>query len=176
MYIVLVATFETRIFLLGPGKSFYWEATDSDHGLSSLIDAFMLWADSALKDQDPSVVVSLTLVFDELYMNALMHGYKKTPTYFWVSIHAFVQRDKVIAIYRDKAVKFNPLLISTKDRDHFVDRPIEEIALGGLGIHIIRKFVDDISYSFVDDCNVVTVTKRLQVPGTRGASTGPDTY
>ncbi len=167
--------FDVRVFLLGSGKNFYWEVTDSDHGLGRLIDAFLLWSRAELRDQDPKVVMSLALVFDELYMNALLHGYVKNPASFWVSIDVHVKQDKILAIYRDRATEFNPLSIAKEQNsDQLPHKSIEETPIGGLGIHLISQFVDDISYSFVDNCNELRLTKKLRQPGTYHAGTRQD--
>ena len=47
-----------------------------------------------------------------------------------------------------------------------VDAPLEERVPGGLGIHLVRALVDDLSYAYADREMKVTVTKKL--PSTDG--------
>ena len=45
----------------------------------------------------------------------------------------------------------------------FIDTTLsaEERPIGGLGIHLVRKLMDDISYQYVDNKNVLTLKKKL---------------
>ena len=42
-----------------------------------------------------------------------------------------------------------------------VDAPLEERVPGGLGLHLVRALVDDLSYDYADRAMKVTVVKRL---------------
>ena len=44
-----------------------------------------------------------------------------------------------------------------------VDAPLEERVPGGLGLHLVRALVDDLSYDYADREMKVTVVKRLPV-------------
>jgi anti-sigma regulatory factor (Ser/Thr protein kinase) len=46
-----------------------------------------------------------------------------------------------------------------------VDAPLEERVPGGLGLHLVRALVDDLSYDYADREMKVTVTKRLRNDG-----------
>jgi anti-sigma regulatory factor (Ser/Thr protein kinase) len=52
---------------------------------------------------------------------------------------------------------FDPASLDTVN----VDAPLEERVPGGLGIHLVRALVDDLSYAYADRQMRVTVTKRL---------------
>ena len=52
---------------------------------------------------------------------------------------------------------FDPASLDTVN----VDAPLEERVPGGLGIHLVRALVDDLSYAYADREMTVTVTKRL---------------
>ena len=50
----------------------------------------------------------------------------------------------------------------TKIRDIQVDRPLEERRPGGLGIHLVKKMVDSITYSYDNRTSRTTFTKTLE--------------
>jgi anti-sigma regulatory factor (Ser/Thr protein kinase) len=52
---------------------------------------------------------------------------------------------------------FDPASLDTVN----VDAPLEERVPGGLGIHLVRALVDDLTYAYADREMRVTVTKRL---------------
>ena len=59
--------------------------------------------------------------------------------------------------FLDSGIPFNPL-----DRtDPDVSLPAEEREIGGLGIFMTRKSMDDVRYEFRDGQNVLTLIKRL---------------
>ena len=43
-----------------------------------------------------------------------------------------------------------------------VDRPLQERPVGGLGLHLVRKFVDEIDYAYAERRSTVTLTKRIR--------------
>jgi len=57
----------------------------------------------------------------------------------------------------DQGIPYDPF--SRKDPD--IHLPIEERPIGGLGIYMVKQFMDSVSYEWRDGCNVTTVTKRF---------------
>ena len=43
-----------------------------------------------------------------------------------------------------------------------VNQPLENRAVGGLGLHLVRNMVDDLSYKFENGNCVITVIKKLE--------------
>ena len=64
----------------------------------------------------------------------------------------------------DDGVPFNPLSAGAPD----IDAPLEEREIGGLGIHLVRNLMDDVSYHRRIDRNVMTLVKDIEQEG--GAS------
>jgi serine/threonine-protein kinase RsbW len=49
--------------------------------------------------------------------------------------------------------------------------PVEDRPIGGLGLHLVPRLVDEVSYERRDGCNVVVLVKKLgegQTDGLRG--------
>jgi anti-sigma regulatory factor (Ser/Thr protein kinase) len=70
----------------------------------------------------------------------------------------------------DEAGQVVRLQLTDSGVDHFdpssleavnVDAPLEDRVPGGLGLHLVRALVDDLSYDYADREMKVTVTKRL---------------
>jgi anti-anti-sigma factor len=111
---------------------------------------------------------SINVALDELLANSLAYGLTGEGSEVVVDVE--LQRDRLIVTVSDDGTPFDPFGRSAPDTTMSVeDRPI-----GGLGIHLVRKLVDDVSYERRDGRNVVVLTKRL-VQGTsaqhRGGST-----
>lgn len=74
-----------------------------------------------------------------------------------VSISVDNVGDEAVIVFKDAGIRYNPLKKEAPDIElDATDRPI-----GGLGIFITRKFVDDMSYSYADGKNVLTLKKKL---------------
>ena len=57
----------------------------------------------------------------------------------------------------DDGIPFNPFGIETPD----TELSLEERKIGGLGIHLVRKMMDRVSYRRRIDKNVISVLKFL---------------
>ena len=60
-------------------------------------------------------------------------------------------------VFIDNGKKFDPLQEKAPD----VTLPLKERRRGGLGIFIVKKLMTDISYQYVEQQNVLTITKDL---------------
>ncbi len=107
---------------------------------------------AAAADLVPGVEQKLALCLDEAVTNIIMHGAPSGPI--------LVQLDqgpdgKVTARVEDDGPAYDPT--SAADPDHLLaeldDRPI-----GGLGIHLIRKMMDSVDYSYADGRNRLTLS------------------
>ena len=70
-----------------------------------------------------------------------------------------VAEDPSLAIltFIDSGVPYDPL--SRPDPDTTLSA--EERRIGGLGIYMVKKSMDDVSYAYEDGKNVFTIKKRL---------------
>jgi sigma-B regulation protein RsbU (phosphoserine phosphatase) len=62
----------------------------------------------------------------------------------------------LVNIY-DNGAPFDPTAMPEAD----VTLPLEKRRRGGLGIFLMRKLMDSVSYERIEDCNVLTMIKRL---------------
>jgi anti-sigma regulatory factor (Ser/Thr protein kinase) len=76
-----------------------------------------------------------------------------------VDIEANVDDDWLRFIISDKGIPFDP----TAKEDVDTSLSAEERQIGGLGIHLVRTIMDNISYERRDHQNVLTLGKKLNV-------------
>ena len=112
---------------------------------------------------DATTVFNINLILDELLTNTINYGYGdgKDHTIDIVIDH---RGDLLTIALEDDGKPFDPLSIATPD----LDVPLEERRIGGLGIHIVKTFMDDVRYERDGDRNRITMTKRI---GAQGAPT-----
>ncbi len=63
----------------------------------------------------------------------------------------------VTIVFSDKGVPYNPL----KREDPDVGMSADERDIGGLGIFLVKKTMDNVEYSFRDGRNILTIRKKL---------------
>jgi sigma-B regulation protein RsbU (phosphoserine phosphatase) len=101
----------------------------------------------------PAVIgQKMGIAFDDLLNNVISYGFRDNGDHE-VDIKAELVGSRLTITISDDGVPFNPLGIQTPDTGLSVD----ERELGGLGIHLVRNLVDDISYQRRINRNVLSV-------------------
>jgi len=103
------------------------------------------------------VAFSMNLALEEITTNIINYGYKGKDDYDIV-IRFTLEKHNLRIQIKDGAKAFNPL--DTEEPD--LDKPLEERQIGGLGIHLVKKFTDNFSYRRSNNKNIVTLTKSLE--------------
>ncbi len=104
------------------------------------------------------------LVFEELFANTVLHGYKvdpaqapdalAAPQLVWIELSA--KPGKVRMVYQDSAAPFNPLLAAPSQPTG----DARERALGGLGLIMVAKVPHSSRYERLEGRNVLHMTFR----------------
>ena len=92
----------------------------------------------------------LRLSVDEIVTNIIVHGYQEAGREGDVAIWAEIQPNALAIVLEDSAVPFDPRSIPEPDG---LDKPIEEREIGGLGIYLAIRGVDDFRYEYAGDHN-----------------------
>ena len=120
--------------------------------LAACIDEF--FAPLQPDDQD---VLAFQLSLEEVVTNVINHGYRNGGEHrFAVTFSA--DGDRVTAIVADDAPAFNPLARPEVD----INAPLEERPIGGLGIHLVKKLMDEVRYEHRDGRNILTLVRALR--------------
>ncbi|MGE5497087.1 MAG: ATP-binding protein [Syntrophothermus sp.] len=100
---------------------------------------------------------SVCLIFDELLTNTINYGYSDDRKH---EINILIETDGSYfsAELIDDAVPFNPL----DQPEAETDIPVEEREIGGLGIHIVKKIADELSYERLADRNILRIKKNIK--------------
>ena len=98
----------------------------------------------------------INLALDELFTNIINHGFRDEDEH-----HVYVTCAKANGVVQitieDDGIPFNPAAAPHPNlKCAFRDREI-----GGLGIHLIRSYMDHIEYTRKNDRNVLVLTKTL---------------
>jgi serine/threonine-protein kinase RsbW len=89
---------------------------------------------------DPDAVDDIVLALYEALANSIIHGYQNQPGQVEIEIQQ--QGDDLLICLRDKAPLHNPLTNPAPD----TALPLAQRGFGGMGIHMMRSYSDDIRY------------------------------
>jgi len=102
-------------------------------------------------------ISKINICLDELFTNTVLYGFKDDREH---KIKFTLQADDNILIVgiEDDGVPFNPL------EKKAIEFPADVMSaqIGGLGIHITRKLVDEMSYERKRGKNRLTIKKSIQ--------------
>jgi anti-sigma regulatory factor (Ser/Thr protein kinase) len=118
--------------------------------LAAFVDGF-----AAAQALPAEVAFQLNLVLEELVTNTVSHGHPGAAG----TIHLRLERagDVVEAELVDAGLAFDPRTAPPPD----LDAPLEERRAGGLGVHLVRQFVDEIDYRREGGRNHLRLRKRV---------------
>lgn len=102
-------------------------------------------------------VLVLRLACEEIVMNVTTYAYPDgTEGYLDVDIEKTA--DRIIVSFKDGGKPFNPLEQKKPDTNQsWMQRRI-----GGLGIFLVTKKMDDIYYAYVNNQNVLTIERLIK--------------
>ncbi|MHC4872242.1 MAG: ATP-binding protein [Planctomycetota bacterium] len=111
-----------------------------------------------LKQFDVSEVniKKVRLACEELLGNVISYAYDKEGV-FGITVSLALCKDRLVITLTDNGKAFNPFHKKQVD----TRSSLEDRELGGLGIHLVRNAMDQVSYSREAGRNVVTLLKHL---------------
>ena len=102
-----------------------------------------------------TVSMQVNIVLDELLANIINYGFLDEEEHV-IDIEIRFNGEKLIIIFSDDGIPFNPFEKTPPD----TELSISEREIGGLGVHIVKKLMDDYSYKRTIGKNVISITKR----------------
>ena len=114
-----------------------------------------------------SIRRSMSVALDELLTNTIAHGFAGRAL-GEVTVAVELRADRVSLTLTDDGSPFDPFGRAAPD----TALPVEERRIGGLGIHLVRRMMDEVSYHRRGDRNVVVLTKLLAGGMTEGQHGG----
>lgn len=105
------------------------------------------------------VVTQINLAVEELFVNIAHYAYENESEENTAEISIdFDETEKQISIsFVDSGVKFDPL--AKEDPD--ITLSAEERKIGGLGIHLVKQLMDNVTYEYKNNKNILTIYKKI---------------
>ena len=114
----------------------------------SFVDTVLEENDCPMKAQ-----MQIDIALEELFVNIANYAYPNGSGE--AEIHAVPSPGQIEITLIDSGIPYDPLAKPDPD----VTLPAEERQIGGLGIFMSKKLMDDISYRYSDGKNILTIKK-----------------
>ncbi|GMO59785.1 MAG: ATP-binding protein [Termitinemataceae bacterium] len=107
-----------------------------------------------------NVVHDVRLSVEEMFVNIALYAYEGGEGKVKVSISLTNDGSKniITIVFQDSGKQFNPLLHDDPD----ISIPLAEREIGGLGIFLVKKSMDDVRYEYLNAHNITTMVKILE--------------
>ena len=124
------------------------DAQDSIVKVSEFVERILTEAEVPMK-----VIVKMNIAVDEIFSNIIYYSGAEEA-----EVECSVQNGNVVLVFTDNGKPYNPL--ETKDPDTTL--AAEERNIGGLGIFMVKKSMDNVTYVYNNERNVLTLSKNYK--------------
>ena len=97
------------------------------------------------------VVSQINIAVDEIFSNIARYSGATA-----VSVGCEAEKDRAVLRFADNGRPYDP----TEQADPDVTLSAEERDIGGLGIFMVKKTMDEIQYEYENGFNILTIQKR----------------
>lgn len=101
--------------------------------------------------------MQIDIAIDELFSNIARYAYAPNVGEATVRVESSDDPLTVIITFIDKGVPYNPL----EKEDPDTTLSADDRQIGGLGIYMVKKSMDDMRYEYKDGQNISSIVKRL---------------
>lgn len=134
----------TKVFTIANSKQ---ELKD----LINDIESFLTGCDIT---EDTRHVCSIAI--DEIVTNIISYAYNDQDQHK-ITVTLTLQNEEISGAIEDDGQPFDPLNFPLPD----IEQPIEDRSIGGLGIHIVRRMMDQIEYQRQGNRNRISFVKKI---------------
>ena len=117
------------------------------------------FVDGHLEDMGASMKaqMQIDIAVEELFVNIAHYAYAPDAGEAVISVAKDKEQNQISITFADSGKPYNPL----EKPDPDVTLSADERSIGGLGIFMVKKSMDDMRYEYKDGQNILTITKRL---------------
>ena len=126
--------------------------TENLDQIIAFIDEQLEASDCPMKTQ-----MQIDVAVEELFINIAKYAYAPETGNVVVGIGIDNDSRTVRITFADSGIPYNPM----KREDPDITLPAEEREIGGLGIFMVKKTMDDIQYDYKNGQNILTIIKKI---------------
>ena len=103
------------------------------------------------------VLMQVQIAVEEIFVYIAHYAYDSGQGTATIRVEVGGDPLQVIITFIDQGVPYDPL----KKEDPDVTLSAEERKIGGLGIFMVKKSMDDVKYEYADGKNILTIIKKI---------------
>ena len=110
-------------------------------------------------DCSPKVSVQIDVAVEELFVNIAHYAYSPGTGDATIDVEILKDPAAIAITFTDRGKPFDPL--AKEDPD--ITLSAEERQIGGLGIYMVKKSMDEVVYEYKDGQNILCIKKNLNI-------------
>ena len=123
------------------------------------LDEVLAFVDSRLEELECPVKAQMQIdvAVEEIFVNIASYAYEQQPGSATIRMEIRQNPKSAEITFLDRGIPYNP--VEKEDPD--VSLPIEKRRIGGLGIYMVKKSMDEMLYERRDGYNILTIIKKI---------------
>ena len=101
--------------------------------------------------------IQIGVAVEEIYVNICHYAYKEKGGSGDAEVKMLIKDGVAEIVFEDSGIQYDPLANEEPD----ISLSAEEREIGGLGIFITRKTMDEVTYDYKDGRNILTLKKKI---------------
>ena len=124
------------------------------------LDEVLAFVNAELEERDcsPKIQMQIEVAVEELFVNIASYAYAPEIGNATVRLEALDEPHEIRITFMDEGVPYDPL----KKEDPDITLAADERRIGGYGIYIVKKTMDDVQYEHKDGKNITMIIKSLE--------------
>ena len=102
------------------------------------------------------LIMPINISLEEMFVNIASYAY--APETGDAIITVDFEGDDVVVVLKDTGIEFDPLAKIDPD----INASAEDRDIGGLGIYMVKKYMDECKYERKDGTNIFTMRKNIK--------------
>lgn len=98
--------------------------------------------------------MKVDVIVEEVFINICSYAYNGATGPCVIELK--YDENKIIITFKDKGGQYDPL----KRKDPDITLEAEDRPIGGLGIYMTKKMMDEVSYKYENNTNILTIIKN----------------
>lgn len=123
------------------------------------LDRVLDFVNGVLEENDCNMKtqISIAVSVEEIFVNIASYAYAPGEGSATIELEILKDPRALSIVFKDSGIPYDPL--AKKDPD--ITLSAEERPIGGLGIYMVKKSADRISYEYKDNQNILTFVKNF---------------
>ena len=126
----------------------------------SRLDEVLSFVDAFLEENDcsPKEQMRIDVAVEEIFVNIASYAYEGADGTADITCEMDNGTGQAVITFEDSGRQFDPLAKPDPD----VSLSAEARGIGGLGIYMVKKSMDDVAYRYENGRNILTLTKTIR--------------